>query len=595
MGKCHGRGGLLWGRSMVNLVQLAESFYNLAMADAVLNRLITVCSDEGVDFEQVRDFIQSKSDVFADLSEILTNDKNSTSLLDFVENAIGDGSNYPQTTYLFPILSLLAIQAPRARHVAMKYFELSKFIIMNSDPSDAHIRKIYLFLSKELRDILGALTILCTGIFHQPQVGISIMQRGIELTSEPSFALVEMDFKTIEDNENNNTEALGHMTTKKSSSRTKEKASKKGMIGFGPSSSQQGPPSLSSKTVSIQDREAETFDIISVNSEMLSKNGKGSSGNAGNAGAVTKHTLTPAHVYFLQLCMDSSMFGYASTYMSHPDHIIVEINPKANSLKVEDYLLYHYYAGIIYTALKKYGLAMACFENAITIPSEIVSSISFEAAKKAHLVNLLWKNSTYHLPSYTSSAVSRKCKDTLSTYFNITNLMKSDNVQGLQDLVDERQQELSEDGNLGLVRGIQASIVKKKLKELTSSYITLALTDLTAKAGLSDTAEAEILLLQLIRRGEIDASIDQSTGMVRFDSPESSNHGLSTLVESKNDIEYMASKMHEAMKLSHRLRALKQQVVTSKEYLKSKGVGRGGQSAMMGFKYGDETNIDSDI
>merc|ERR1711871_407586 len=107
--------------------------------------------------------------------------------------------------------------------------------------------------------------------------------------------------------------------------------------------------------------------------------------------------------------------------------------------------------------------------------------------------------------------------------------------------------------------GIQQSIVTKKLKELTSSYITLSLTDLTTKAGLANPSEAEILLLQLIRRGEIDAFIDQSTGMVRFDTSAQSSDSLKTLVQC-NDIEHIATKMHEVMQLSHRLRALKQQV-----------------------------------
>lgn len=551
------------------------------MAEQVLNQLISVCSDESTfDLGRVRDFIQSKSDVFSDLGSAFTNNKTSTALLDFVEHAIGDGSNYPQTMYLFPILSVLAIQAPQAHHVAVKYFKLSKFIIMICDPTDESIRKICFFLSKELRDIFGVLTMLAIDVFRTPQVGISVIQRGIELTSQPSFSVVEMDLNAIEE-QDRVANGAGSPTTK-SSSRGKEKASNKSM-------------GLSSRTVSIQDREADTFDIINVNEDMRGKRAASKGSYSNSEEQVTLHTLTPAHVYFLQLCMEASMFGFAATYMSHPDHTILEINPKANSLKVEDYLLYHYYAGIIYTALKKYSMAMECFENAITVPSEIVSSISFEAVKKAHLVNLLWKNRTYDLPSYTSSAVSRKCKDNLTLYLTITNLVKSDNVQGLQDLIDESKKELEEDGNLGLVRSIQQSIVTKKLKELTSSYITLSLTDLTTKAGLANPSEAEILLLQLIRRGEIDAFIDQSTGMVRFDTSAQSSDSLKTLVQSKNDIEHIATKMHEVMQLSHRLRALKQQVVTSKEYLKSNGVGRTTQSARMPFKYGDDIHIDSDI
>lgn len=53
------------------------------------------------------------------------------------------------------------------------------------------------------------------------------------------------------------------------------------------------------------------------------------------------------------------------------------------------FLLYYYYGGMIYTAMKNYNRALYFFEVVATVPSMVVSHIMLEAYKKYILVSLI--------------------------------------------------------------------------------------------------------------------------------------------------------------------------------------------------------------
>lgn len=53
------------------------------------------------------------------------------------------------------------------------------------------------------------------------------------------------------------------------------------------------------------------------------------------------------------------------------------------------FLLYYYYGGMIYTALKRYEQALYCLEVVITTPAYAVSHVMLEAYKKYILVSLI--------------------------------------------------------------------------------------------------------------------------------------------------------------------------------------------------------------
>ncbi len=72
------------------------------------------------------------------------------------------------------------------------------------------------------------------------------------------------------------------------------------------------------------------------------------------------------------------------------------------------------------------------------------------------------------------------------------------------------------DGNWGLACQVAAALPGRAVHRLTSTYLTLPLTDLAAAAGLQGACEAEALVRHMVARGEIFASLDARAGMVAF-------------------------------------------------------------------------------
>lgn len=65
---------------------------------------------------------------------------------------------------------------------------------------------------------------------------------------------------------------------------------------------------------------------------------------------------------------------------------------------------------------------------------------------------------------------------------------------------------------------------KKNIQRLTKTFLTLSLADVANKVQLPGPAEAEKYILDMIRSGEIFATINQKDGMVVFkDDPENYN------------------------------------------------------------------------
>ena len=63
------------------------------------------------------------------------------------------------------------------------------------------------------------------------------------------------------------------------------------------------------------------------------------------------------------------------------------------------------------------------------------------------------------------------------------------------------QDVLTQDHNLGLARQVRSALVRHNVRKLTSTYITLSLTDIAATAGLADVDATEALLRTMISSG----------------------------------------------------------------------------------------------
>ncbi|CAM1291491.1 COPS3 (predicted), partial [Pycnogonum litorale] len=231
--------------------------------------------------------------------------------------------------------------------------------------------------------------------------------------------------------------------------------------------------------------------------------------------------LTSIHADLCQLCLLSKTLKLALPFLEED---ITEISKENGHFDSKHFLLYYYYGGMIYTALKNYDRAMYFFEVAITTPSHAVSHIILEAYKKYILVSLIEHGKFIPLPKYTSQVVTRFIKPLSQMYHELATAYGTNNPEDVNTVISKYSETFNRDKNTGLVKQCLSSICKKNIQRLTKTFLTLSLSDMANRVKLSGPREAEKYVLHMIEDGEIFATINQKDGMVIFhDNPEKYN------------------------------------------------------------------------
>ncbi|XP_046849535.1 COP9 signalosome complex subunit 3-like [Xenia sp. Carnegie-2017] len=235
----------------------------------------------------------------------------------------------------------------------------------------------------------------------------------------------------------------------------------------------------------------------------------------------SKSQLTPIHADLMQLCLLAKCFKPALPFLNEN---IVEIMREDCVDESRQFLLYFYYGGMIFTALKKFDRALFFYEIAITTPASDISYIMLNAYKKFILVSLIEHAKIISLPKYAPQVVAKYLTPSSSCYHELANAFCSSNPSGMNNIVTKYSDEFTADTNMGLVKQVIKAMYKVTIKRLTKTFLTLSLQDMAARVGLNNVDEAENYVLRMIEEGEIYASINQKDGMVSFyNSPEKYN------------------------------------------------------------------------
>lgn len=203
--------------------------------------------------------------------------------------------------------------------------------------------------------------------------------------------------------------------------------------------------------------------------------------------------LTSIHADLCQLCLVSKCFKPALEFL--------DVDITAMSSQSEEYtkhfLLYFYYGGMIYTALKDYDRALYFFEVCLTTPAMAVSHIILEAYKKYVLVSLILNGKVEFLPRFTSSA-ARFLKRLSQAYQELITAYGTNNCDEIQAIITKYEEPFNRDHNLGLVKQVLGSLYKKNIQRLTNTFLTLSLSDVASRVKLAGPAEAEKHILNMV-------------------------------------------------------------------------------------------------
>ena len=229
-----------------------------------------------------------------------------------------------------------------------------------------------------------------------------------------------------------------------------------------------------------------------------------------NTGACKVNQLTTVHADLLQLSLASENFTIALSIMSHE---ILDIHKPSNGVFDSKYLLsYFYYAGCIYAGMKQFESALFFFEQVLTIPAMVLSQIMIESYKKFILASLISKGKLPLLPKYTSRIVLNQIKPICSVYHELASAFVNYEQEKLLSIYQKYHDVFHMDRNVGLVKQVHQSFNKKNIQKLTKTFITLSLADMALKVKLPSAKDAETLILNMIKDGEIFANINQKDG-----------------------------------------------------------------------------------
>ncbi|KAH8302766.1 hypothetical protein KR044_010644 [Drosophila immigrans] len=246
--------------------------------------------------------------------------------------------------------------------------------------------------------------------------------------------------------------------------------------------------------------------------------------------------LTPIHADLCQLSLKAKHFNVVLPYL---DADITDISTVAAECKNQQqqqpqhtldanndakyFLLYYYYGGMIYTAVKNYERALYFFEVCITTPAMAMSHIMLEAYKKFLMVSLIVEGKIAYIPKNVQ-VIGRFMKPLANHYHDLVNVYDNSSSEELRILILKYSEAFTRDNNMGLARQVATSLYKRNIQRLTKTFLTLSLSDVASRVQLPSAAEAERYILNMIKSGEIFASINQKDGMVLFkDDPEQYN------------------------------------------------------------------------
>ncbi|KAJ3048490.1 COP9 signalosome complex subunit 3 [Rhizophlyctis rosea] len=269
---------------------------------------------------------------------------------------------------------------------------------------------------------------------------------------------------------------------------------------------------------------------------------------------------------------------------------ITEIETHASHLRYQDFLLYHYYGGMIYLQLKNFERALDFFTLTIAAPATVASAIQIEAHRKYILASLLLLGKVPSLPKYTAQPVSRALKNTNTPYDDFAKAYESLNITRLQTEVSKHQDLFNKHKNWGLVTQLMDSLVRRNIQKLTQTYLTLSLSDMAKSVGIDTPQEAERHVLQMIEEGQVYATINhREGGMVYFrDAP--------NRFDDEETVRRFEREIAEAHVIAKRVEKLDRSLALTKEYqgkvVGGERAGAAGLGGMMAAFNDDEILID---
>jgi hypothetical protein len=193
------------------------------------------------------------------------------------------------------------------------------------------------------------------------------------------------------------------------------------------------------------------------------------------------------------------------------------------------------------------------------------------------LIVLFTKQSlSYLFGRYAAQSVIRHSKQEFPVYDTIRKHFDADDLKGLKTVLARASsiEELKSDGNFGLAKLVVNALLKKRMKGLVKIFSRMKVSDILAlkyaDAGWT-VVDVEALIVKLSTSGELSARLDQTEGIVTFQSSEYFPANEPVLQKSKSDVILaLKERMEDSITLSNRIRAIQGDIHKNPAYMTRK-------------------------
>eukprot|EP00727_Mastigamoeba_balamuthi_P004905 m51a1_g14412 putative cop9 signalosome complex subunit 3 (629) ;mRNA; r:441879-445489 len=304
--------------------------------------------------------------------------------------------------------------------------------------------------------------------------------------------------------------------------------------------------------------------------------------------------ITPLHTTLLRLCLLAHNYRVAAPFIEG------EVTSTTDPSNSEALLCYFYYAGMVFVGLRRYSRALDMFRSALTVPAHTLSAIALEAYKKYVVVALIELGTVPALPKYAPGPVTRHIKSlghgSLQAYSDLVTAYSTHDPAVVQALVVASAGQFKADGNAGIVKRAVAAMPRHAIRRCTKTYLTLSLDRLAQLANIPGGAgQAVQIILDMVQRGEMNASISMTDGMVAFLDESADPAAVGERLSAQ-----LNAQVRSALSIEEKLRAADQEVSLSTAYIQRTQLGRLDRgpgrmpSGMPSDFYGDDSAMTTD-
>lgn len=226
--------------------------------------------------------------------------------------------------------------------------------------------------------------------------------------------------------------------------------------------------------------------------------------------------LVPTHADFLAVCLEAKCYKLAASWIRSHRRLRVDVDNTA--LAGTDVHLTQHYSAMIFIGVKDYRAALQCCRLALTVPAPNPGPFHEVAVSTFKLFVLLHLLVTAVAPPNLkfSSYQPQRLRKEVTEAMELASAYEKKDMTQMRQVFESNWDCFDKQGILGFVKQVMSSLSKEILVQLTKYFTTMTMADVACRAGLADEDEAHVTIIELLRSGRINASINEQTGIVRF-------------------------------------------------------------------------------